>query len=672
MQCNLVCRVLAAMLILSAALKLSAQGTAISYQGQLQVSGLAANTNYDFRFAVFSGLTNATPVSGWVTNFDVPVSNGLFTVAPNFGPDVFNGTANGSNDWLDVSVRPAGTTTFTTLTPRQPILPVPYALFAVSASNLLGTVGATQLVGTISSALITGTYSNAVNFANGTNSFTGTFIGNGASLSNLNASQITSGTLADARLAADVGLVDVSQTNTGANTFTGENTFTGGNTFTGTNLFTGPNAFTGTNLFTAPNTFTGGNTFAGTNLFTGTNLFAGPDTFTASNSFTGTNLFRGPNSFTGTNTFTSANYFNGVNTFTSNSNYFIGSFFGNGLVGWLATYGQATNAMRDAGYLTLNAGLTTVTLPATSTLFVGDIVRVSGGGTGGWLVKPNSGQSILGNFAAYANAYLVTLPAPQAPTTLGYSVTASADGGQMYLVGENLTGVYGSSDAGRTWTQVSGTQLSGDYSAVACSQNGQIVYAMLYGGGTIQKSANGGVTWAASSYSGSSGVSIACTANGGTVFTGEACSGNGTYLGRVSGGTISYSINSGGSWSNVTGGPSGATCVAVSSDCTRMVAGVSGGLLYASSNQGATWTALTATNLYWTSVWMSPDGSKLAGTALTSGVIGGGVFRANVSELPNTSTTSSVCGSQGSAVELQYLGSGQFMPVGSTGLLWAN
>jgi hypothetical protein len=94
--------------------------------------------------------------------------------------------------------------------------------------------------------------------------------------------------------------------------------------------------------------------------------------------------------------------------------------------------------------------------------------------------------------------------------------------------------------------------------------------------------------------------------------------------------------------------------------------------LYASSNQGATWTALTATNLYWTSVWMSPDGSKLAGTALTSGVIGGGVFRANVSELPNTSTTSSVCGSQGSAVELQYLGSGQFMPVGSTGLLWAN
>jgi len=663
-QRNLFGQVLAVMLILSAAPKLSAQGTAISYQGQLQVSGMAANTNYDFRFAVFSVVTNGTPVSGWVTNFDVPVSNGLFTVAPNFGAGVFNGTASGSNDWLDVSVRPAGTTSFTTLAPRQPILPVPYALFAVSASNLLGTVGATQIVGTISSTLISGAYSNTVNFANATNSFTGMFIGNGASLSNLNASQITSGTLADARLAADVAFLDSNQTFTAANTFTGGNTFTGTNLFTGAETFTSGNTFTGTNLFTAADTFTGPNTF------TGTNLFAGTDAFTGSNSFTGTNLFRGPNAFTGTNTFTSANNFNGVNTFTNNANYFIGSFFGNGLVGWLATPGQTTNAMRDAGYLTLNAGLTTVTLPATANLFVGDIVRVSGGGTGGWLVKPNSGQSILGNFAAYTNAYLVTLPAL---TQLGYGVAASADGGQMYMVGQNLTGVYASSDSGNTWAQVSGTHLSGDYFSVACSQNGQIVYAMPYGGGTIQKSVNGGVTWAASTYTGSSGVSIACSADGSKVFTsGVACSGNGTYLGEVSGGKVAYSINSGGSFNTVTGGPSGVTCVAVSSDCTKMVAGVSGGLLWASSNQGATWTALTTTNLYWTGVWMSPDGSKLAGTAFTSGVIGGGVFSASVSALPNTSTTSSICGSQGSAVELQYLGNGQFMPVGSTGLLWAN
>jgi hypothetical protein len=35
-------------------------------------------------------------------------------------------------------------------------------------------------------------------------------------------------------------------------------------------------------------------------------------------------------------------------------------------------------------------------------------------------------------------------------------------------------------------------------------------------------------------------------------------------------------------------------------------------------------------------------------------------------------TTNSIVGSQGSAVELQYLGNGRFMPVSSAGSLWAN
>ena len=74
---------------------------------------------------------------------------------------------------------------------------------------------------------------------------------------------------------------------------------------------------------------------------------------------------------------------------------------------------------------------------------------------------------------------------------------------------------------------------------------------------------------------------------------------------------------------------------------------------------------------------MSADGSKIAGAVNTSGSGSGGVYYCNVSALPNTSTTSAVnggtlCGSQGSAVELQYLGSNRFMPISSTGLIWAN
>jgi hypothetical protein len=325
--------------------------------------------------------------------------------------------------------------------------------------------------------------------------------------------------------------------------------------------------------------------------------------------------------------------------------------------------------MRDAGYLLLNSGLSTVTLPATSALSVGDIVRVSGGGTGGWLVKENSSQSILGTFASYRNSFLSQLV--NAPTSDGHGVAASADGRRLYLVGGDLTGVYASADAGQTWNQVSGTQLSGYWTTVACSANGMIVYVGS-NGVNVEKSTNAGETWSTTGTSTGSGF-ISCTADGVTLFTGSiACSGNGAYRARVSGGSVSYSVNSG-SWTTLSGAPSSVFCVAASSDCNRLVAGVSNGLLYASANLGATWTALSVSNQAWSSVWMSPDGSRLAATVSKTGGASGGVYTYTVLPLPNTANTNStIGGSQGSAVELQYLGGGQFMPVGGSGLLWSN
>jgi hypothetical protein len=599
----------AAALVLVAAWNLHGQGTAISYQGRLDDAGAPANTNFDFRFAVFSAVTNGTQVSGWLTNSSVAVTDGLFAVRLDFGAGIFDGTSNGSNDWLDVAVRPAGGGSFTALTPRQPILPVPYALFATSASNLLGTVQASQLAGTISSTLVAGTYSNAVDFASGSNVFAGTFSGNGAALTNLDASAIASGTLADARLQTNVAFLNTNQT------------------------------YSGTNTYLSPVTFKVGN------------------------------LFNGSNTFTGPNSFAAADVFSGTNTFTNNANYFVGSFFGNGLVGWLPLYATSTNAVRDSGYLLLNAGLSTVTLPATSTLFVGDIVRVSGGGGGGWLVKENSSQSVLGNFACYRSAFPTQLI--QSPTSDGHSVAASADGRRMYVVGGDLTGVYASSDAGVTWSQVSGNQLSGYWSYVACSANGQIVFAEPTSG-YVQESTNGGATWASSGQAATGGF-ISCTAGGTLLPSSEACSGNGTYRARVSSGSVSFSTNSGSSWTTISTAPSSVFCLAVSSDCNRMVAGVSNGLLYASANLGATWTALTISNQFWSGAWMSSDGARLAATVSKSGGVAGSIFSCSVSAQPNTANTNStIGGSQGSAVELQYLGNGQFTPVSSSGLLWAN
>ena len=82
------------------------------------------------------------------------------------------GVFTGSNCWLDIGVRTNGFATgFTALTPRQPVLPTPYAIFATTASNLVGSLAATQLVGTLPSSQISGNYSNSVSFTNVGNIF---------------------------------------------------------------------------------------------------------------------------------------------------------------------------------------------------------------------------------------------------------------------------------------------------------------------------------------------------------------------------------------------------------------------------------------------------------------------------------------------------------------------
>ena len=82
------------------------------------------------------------PIAGPVTNNAVCVTNGLFTVLIDFGSGVFTGQTN----WLEIGVETNGASSFTTLAPRQQLTPTPYAIFAESASNLLGTLLASQLI----------------------------------------------------------------------------------------------------------------------------------------------------------------------------------------------------------------------------------------------------------------------------------------------------------------------------------------------------------------------------------------------------------------------------------------------------------------------------------------------------------------------------------------------
>jgi N-acetylneuraminic acid mutarotase len=170
-----------------------AQGTAFSYRGQLSDGGKPATGLYDLKFVLYDALVSGNALGVPVIQGGVLVSGGVFSAVLDFGPQF-----SGASRWLEVAVRTNGASAFTTLMPRQPLLPTPYAVFANTASNLAGLLPASQVSGVILPAQLP---PNLVTNQQVNVTLSGTFAGNGGGLSNLNASAIT-GTIAASQLAA--------------------------------------------------------------------------------------------------------------------------------------------------------------------------------------------------------------------------------------------------------------------------------------------------------------------------------------------------------------------------------------------------------------------------------------------------------------------------------------
>lgn len=166
-----------------------AQGTAFTYQGQLNSGGTAVNGSYDLVFTLYTTNVTGAAIAPPVTNRAVAVNNGYFTTLVDFGPGVFTGASN----WLAIAVSTNGANSFTVLAPRQQVTPTPYALYAanagiassansVPAADVSGTLGLAQLP----AAVVTNSAST-VNLA-------GAFTGNGGGLTNLAAWQLNGNT----------------------------------------------------------------------------------------------------------------------------------------------------------------------------------------------------------------------------------------------------------------------------------------------------------------------------------------------------------------------------------------------------------------------------------------------------------------------------------------------
>lgn len=149
-------------------------GAAISYQGRLVESGSPANGRFDLQFTLFTTAAGGSPAAGVLTLPDVTVSNGLFTVAIDFGASVFSG----ANLWIEIGMKPVGSAgDFITLVPRQSLAPAPYAIHTLKAQTLIGPLPDAQLSTNIARLDSDQIFGGAVRASS--------FSGDGAGLSNV-------------------------------------------------------------------------------------------------------------------------------------------------------------------------------------------------------------------------------------------------------------------------------------------------------------------------------------------------------------------------------------------------------------------------------------------------------------------------------------------------------
>jgi hypothetical protein len=126
-----------------------AQTTLFTYQGQLTDSG-APQATYQMRFRLFDALSSGSQFGSTIENASVAVSDGIFTVALNFGAPVFSG----ADRFLEIAVRRNGGEGYTVLSPRQQIASSPYSIRTLSAqtadlaldANKLGGIDASEYV----------------------------------------------------------------------------------------------------------------------------------------------------------------------------------------------------------------------------------------------------------------------------------------------------------------------------------------------------------------------------------------------------------------------------------------------------------------------------------------------------------------------------------------------
>lgn len=205
--------------------------TAFVYQCELREANVLASGDFDLRFRLFGAETSGTQLGPTLCFNDLTIVDGRITVELDFGNQF-----NGQKRYVEVLVRRdplagcAEDAGFEFLSPRQEITITPHAAFALTAANASTATNATQLngqsaafyttatnltSGLLPNARLGGSYTSIVNLTNASNLISG----NGVGLTNLNGSNLASGTVNDSRLSTNVALLAGTQSFSGNKTF---------------------------------------------------------------------------------------------------------------------------------------------------------------------------------------------------------------------------------------------------------------------------------------------------------------------------------------------------------------------------------------------------------------------------------------------------------------------
>ncbi len=138
-----------ALLLMSSAMA-SAQTTMFTYQGRLNDSGNAANGVVDMQFKLYDAAdpSVSAQIGSTITNSNVAVTNGIFTVRLDFGASALPG----ANRFIEVGVRRISSDPYTVLAPRQQVTSAPYAIR--SANSIVADQLSTACVGCVQDAQI--------------------------------------------------------------------------------------------------------------------------------------------------------------------------------------------------------------------------------------------------------------------------------------------------------------------------------------------------------------------------------------------------------------------------------------------------------------------------------------------------------------------------------------